>query len=121
MRLSTILYSIAAIALAFSGLFYVTLKVEALEDQLVQLNREIMKEQESIHMLEAEWSYFNRPERIQKLTETVLPELQPLEPKQFVSVQILPFKPEAAATDMPEGEFIIENAQPVSYSQEVSQ
>lgn len=92
MKITILVTWIIGFTIAASGLFYVTLRVEALEDQLAQLNRQIIKEQENIHMLEAEWSYFNRPERIQKLTHALLPELQPAQARQFVSFQTLPFK-----------------------------
>ena len=92
MRITILFAWIIGFTIAASGLFYVTLRVEALEDQLAQLNRQILKEQENIHMLEAEWSYFNRPERIQKLANALLPELQPAQARQFISFQTLPYK-----------------------------
>ncbi|MTI10788.1 cell division protein FtsL [Curvivirga aplysinae] len=92
MRMTIIVCWVIGFIIAASGLFYVTLQVEALEDKLVNLNRQIIKEQENIHMLQAEWSYFNRPDRIQKLTENLLPQMQPVEARQFVSFQTLPFR-----------------------------
>lgn len=71
-------------------LFHITFEVEALESELTRLNRQIVKEQEAVHVLEAEWSYLNRPERIEKLSETLLPMLGQVNPSQVLRLEELP-------------------------------
>lgn len=67
------------------GLFHVKFQVQALEDELVRLNRQIDGEQEAIHVLKAEWSYVNQPQRLQDLSSRYL-ELRPLTPRQIVNL-----------------------------------
>ncbi len=108
MRIAIIFSWVIGFTVAASCLFYVTLRVEALENQLVKLNKQILEEKENIHMLEAEWSYFNRPDRIQKLANALLPELKPVEARQFVTFDSLPFK--LVSSDTTEGEFSVKKA-----------
>ncbi len=57
------------------ALFNITFKVEQLEAELNQLNKQILKEQKAVHVLRAEWSYLNRPDRIEALVRRLLPDL----------------------------------------------
>ena len=52
----------------------------------------------AIHVLEAEWSYLNRPERISLLAERFLA-LAPLSADHVVSINDLPQRPEPGDTD----------------------
>ena len=54
------------------AVFYVSQTVEGLERELALQQRTILQQQEAIHVLEAEWSYLNRPERISLLAERYL-------------------------------------------------
>ena len=85
------IWTLAAVTAGYA-LFYVSYQVEAMEHQLAQLNREILKEQEAVHILEAEWSYLTRPDRLQKLSMELLPELEPVSAEQFTSFDKLPFR-----------------------------
>lgn len=71
-------------------LFHITFEVEALENELARLNKQIVEEQEAVHVLEAEWSYLNRPERIEQLSETFLPMLGRVNPAQVLRLEDLP-------------------------------
>ena len=64
-----VLLLIGTIAVVGFGLFRLTYEVQDLEDELARLNRTILEEQEAIHVLEAEWSYLNRPARLEKLND----------------------------------------------------
>jgi hypothetical protein len=57
------------------ALFNITFKVEQLEGELKQLNRDVLKEQNAVHVLRAEWGYLNRPDRIEALARKLLPNL----------------------------------------------
>lgn len=71
------------------GLFQLKYQVQRHEARLAQLNRQILESQEAIHVLKAEWSYLNQPERIEALARKYLA-LQPLAGKQFGSLDELP-------------------------------
>lgn len=73
-------------------LFYVSHTVERLEEKLTAEQRTILKHQEAIVILEAEWSYLNRPERLSSLAERYLA-LAPLSADRIVSIDDLPQRP----------------------------
>ena len=72
------------------ALFHITYKVEQLEAQLSQLNKEILLEQNTVHVLKAEWSFLSRPERIDELSRKMLPGLHPLQTRQIGDLDSLP-------------------------------
>ena len=75
---------IGTAALAGVALFVVKYKVQDLNDELASLKSKIRVEQETVHVLKAEWSYLNRPERLEKLATRHL-ELEPVVPGQLGS------------------------------------
>jgi len=81
---------------AVSGgvLFGVAFEVSALEERLFVLNQEITEDRDAIHVLRAEWSYLNQPERLEGLSQRYL-ELQPLEGSQLVVIAAVPARPDA--------------------------
>lgn len=70
-RLTIILCSVLALMLSV-GLFRITYQVDALEKDLKAITQDIRQEQETIHILEAEWSYLNDPNRLADLTKRYL-------------------------------------------------
>jgi len=73
------------------GLFQLKYQVQGLEQKLGRLNHQILESQEAIHVLKAEWSYLNQPDRIQALAQKYL-SLQPLSGGQFRAVDDLPMR-----------------------------
>jgi cell division protein FtsL len=88
---STFLWLTLAIIVGV-GLFHVKYEVQALEEELVRLNAAILKEQQQIHVLRAEWSYLNTPSRLEELAARHL-DLGPVETAQIGSVSSLPWRP----------------------------
>ncbi|HET9149215.1 MAG TPA: hypothetical protein VFO61_01940 [Alphaproteobacteria bacterium] len=88
---ATVFWSVLAALVGF-GLFHVKYQVQALEDRLAQLNRSIVHEQEQIHVLHAEWTYLDRPERIEELSKKFLDLASP-KPDQIGSIALLPMRP----------------------------
>jgi len=64
------------------ALFIVKYQVQDLESTLSQINREISDHRQAIHVLKAEWSHLNEPNRLRYLTARHL-DLGPLENAQF--------------------------------------
>lgn len=89
-RRSTLLWLIAAILIG-CGLYQLKYEVQAKEERLARLNRQIRQEQEAIHVLNAEWAFLNRPDRLADLSKRHL-ELTPVEPAQFSKVAAIPEK-----------------------------
>ena len=80
------------------AVFYVSQTVEHLERELALQQRTILQHQEAIHVLEAEWSYLNRPERISLLAERFLA-LAPLSADHVVGIDDLPQRLEPGDDD----------------------
>ncbi len=72
------------------ALFNVTFKVEKLEAELGELNRQILDDQQSIHILKAEWSYLDRPERLETLADSYLPEFKTDRAPTSIRIELLP-------------------------------
>ena len=83
MRHTTLLFLLLAGALSIA-LFSVKYQVQDLEEELVELNRSIISERQSIHVLNAEWSHLNNPERLGILAERNLG-MKPADPARMVS------------------------------------
>ena len=98
---STFLWLTLAIIVGF-GLFHVKYQVQDLEEELARLNAAILKEQQQIHVLRAEWSYLNTPSRLEKLAARHL-DLLPVETAQIGSISSLPWRPESRKRAAPAG------------------
>lgn len=86
----TVLWIVLAIV-AGMGLFHVSYRVQSLEEELTQVNRQILREQEKLHVLRAEWSYVNEPTHLAELTRNHL-QLAPLQATQMVRIEDLPLR-----------------------------
>jgi hypothetical protein len=87
-RRSTLLWLVAAILIG-CGLYQLKYEVQAKEEQLARLNRQIQAEQEAIHVLHAEWAFLNRPDRLGDLAARHL-EMNAVTPTQFGRVGAIP-------------------------------
>jgi len=84
MRLSHGLWLGTAVAIGVA-LFYAKHRVQALDEQLAETNQAILADQESIHVLKAEWAYLNQPDRLERLSRRYL-ELEILTREQIGSL-----------------------------------
>ncbi len=84
MRQATIITLLVA-AMMSVALFFLKYEVNGLESELNELNRGIVSDRESIHVLEAEWSHLNDIQRLKALAERHL-NLAPTDPAQMRSV-----------------------------------
>ncbi len=89
---------LAAIAIAAFGLYHVKYEVQRLEQDLELEHRSILKHQEALHILKAEWSYLNRPARISDLAGRHLG-LAPMTAGQVVRLDDLPPRSQAQSDD----------------------
>jgi hypothetical protein len=93
--------SVVAAAGSAVFVFHVKYRAEAVAEQATQLQRQLDQENETISLLEAEWSLLIQPARVQELVErhNELLELQPLDPTQIVKIDQLPMRPAGPAPD----------------------
>ncbi len=80
-------------AITGMGLYGIAFEVEQMEKELAALEREIIGERESIHVLEAEWAYLARPERIEELSGQYLPRMQGLTAERIGAYEDIPYQP----------------------------
>lgn len=88
-RATLILFALAVVA--GGVLFGIAFEVSELEERLTVLNNQITKDRDSIHVLRAEWSYLNQPERLHGLNQRYL-DLQPLAGAQMSEISALPVR-----------------------------
>ena len=93
MRSAVWLWLCMALGLGF-GVYELKLQVQGLEQRLAGANREILADEEAIHVLKAEWSYLNEPDRIEALARKYLA-MVPLTGSQFGSYDDLPQRNDA--------------------------
>jgi cell division protein FtsL len=70
-------------AIVLIALLLVNYQVKSLENELAALERQALAQQEEIHVLNAEWSFLNRPGRLARLAERHL-DLAPVAPAQMI-------------------------------------
>ena len=91
-RRPTITLVLLFAAAASLGLYQIKYKIQSLKQDLAGIQDEVWIEQDSVHVLEAEWAYLNRPQRLAQLSDKYLSFLRPVSPSQIVSFDALPLK-----------------------------
>lgn len=89
-RLSTFV-GLALASVAAGLVMHVSYRVQRTEQYLAKLEREIVREQDQIRVLDAEWSYLNDPARIEALAHRHLL-LGPMSLKKIVSLDAIPLR-----------------------------
>ncbi|MGD9537208.1 MAG: hypothetical protein AB7P52_06365 [Alphaproteobacteria bacterium] len=79
---------IGAIVVVAITLFLISYEVQRVEKEIAALDREATTQEEAIHVLRAEWSYLNRPDRLAALAERHL-DLAPVVPAQLTAAKRL--------------------------------
>jgi len=90
---------------AGTGLFLLKYEVRAMEDQLVQIKQQTLKNLEAVHVLKAEWSHLNQPRRLEDLGRRLLA-LEPVSAQQSVTIDDIPMRPEPVGHDMPASDHV---------------
>ena len=66
------------------GMFVMKNKVQSLEKELAQINENIKDDVKTIHVLNAEWSHLNSPERLRELAAKHIA-LNPVQAEQIIN------------------------------------
>ncbi|OJW50360.1 MAG: hypothetical protein BGO67_00350 [Alphaproteobacteria bacterium 41-28] len=99
MQRSTFFSFILALFVGFI-LFKVKYEVVAVEQKLALTLQQIKREKETIHILKAEWSHLNEPQRLQKLAEKFL-DIKAMKTDQIMAISC-DFKGEDKFMDVPQ-------------------
>ena len=78
-------------AILGTTLYQVKIGIDAREASLLQLEREIRDTEREIAVLEAEWAYRSRPERVLKLSDRVL-EMKPIDTDRILPIEAIPMR-----------------------------
>ncbi|RDI60676.1 cell division protein FtsL [Microvirga subterranea] len=90
-----LLHIIAITALIVSAAWAYTIKYDTLYyvEQVAKLKSKVQRERDIIAVLQAEWQYLDRPDRLQEAADQHL-DLQPLKIQQLARLSDLPNRPE---------------------------
>jgi hypothetical protein len=75
--------------LAIFGLYTVKYRVQALKSEVAATETQLREEKKNLHVLAAEWTYLNRPERLRTLTARYL-DIKPMRGAQLTDLSVLP-------------------------------
>ena len=89
MRMS--LLSIILTAILGTTLYQVKIGIDARESQLLMLEGEIADTERQIAVLEAEWAYLSRPERVLELSDNLL-QMQPIDEDRILPIEAIPMR-----------------------------
>ena len=90
-KTATLSLWISLTCLVGCGMFVMKNKVQSLEAELAQINKNIQDDVKTIHVLNAEWSHLNSPARLRKLASKHI-SLKPLQAEQIINYSALPFE-----------------------------
>lgn len=85
------LAAIGLLALLSVALFQLKYEVRGLEEELRNLDGQLAADEEAVQVLKAEWSFLNRPDRLQALAETHL-DLEPVAALQIGALYRIPVR-----------------------------
>ena len=92
------IFALILLAIVSFGLYQLSYEVQRLEDELIELNRALSQERETIGVLQAEWSYLTRPEYLQGKAQRLL-EMRATTARDIVSIEALPWRQDRGNTD----------------------
>jgi len=98
-RPGTVLWLLVVMAVGYA-MFQVKYEVMQQEETLARLNKEIADSREQIRMIDAEWSYLTRPERLKRLAARYL-NLAPIAASQIGDLSAVPERADAPTALVP--------------------
>ena len=78
-------------AILGTTLYQVKIGIDARESQLLTLESEIADTERKIAVLEAEWAFLSRPERVLKLSDNLL-QMQPIDEDRILPIEAIPMR-----------------------------
>ena len=91
MRIVTVLTLLLLLGVSY-GLYQLKYKVEGLQGRAAELTRQTEGDQRAIKVLQAEWAYLTRPQRLQRLSDDFL-HLDPVTAMQISALNELAVQP----------------------------
>ncbi|MCB2081257.1 MAG: hypothetical protein KDD76_01380 [Rickettsiales bacterium] len=91
----TICWLMMVVVLAYS-VFQVEFRVEGLRAELSEMERQLVQERQSIHVLQAEWAFLTAPDRLNKMASSQL-ETEDMVLDQIARIEDIPLRPGVVA------------------------
>lgn len=88
MRFSNVIW-VVILTLAAGMLYSVKYQVQSMDEEIAMLRGQIERERSSMQVLQAEWAFLSRPERIRQLASKHL-DMQPVAGSQLMDVADIP-------------------------------
>ncbi len=85
---------VLASSLLSLGVYAMKYEVERLDAQVTALTRTLARQEEMLQVLEAEWSFLNRPDRLSELSARHL-DLKPVAVRQLGALEAIPLRSNA--------------------------
>lgn len=95
------LIALLLLAVVSFGLYQLSYEVQRLEEELIELNRALSQERETIGVLQAEWSYLSRPDYLQDKAQRLL-EMRPATAKDIATIEALPWRQDRGPSAAPQ-------------------
>lgn len=90
MRMRNLIWLLLVAALGY-GTYAVKYRVQGLDEELARTLRQIRDDEDSLHVLKAEWSFLNQPARLDELAQRHL-QLGPIATRQLGLVAAVPMR-----------------------------
>ena len=103
------IFTLSAAVAAGIGLYHAKYRVLALESELAEVQQNIQRDRQAIHVLKAEWSFLNEPDRLAEFARRHL-ELVPIAGSQLATIADVPEKLPLIVPETPPGEEAPEDA-----------
>ena len=87
----TVIVGLVLLAVMVTGLFELKYEVRALYQERSALHGRVADEEETLRVLQAEWSFLNKPDRIQELAQRYLALDTPVA-RQIGGIDRIPFR-----------------------------
>lgn len=97
------IFTLSVAVAAGIGLYHAKYRVLALESELAGVQQDIQRDREAIHVLKAEWSFLNEPDRLAEFARRHL-ELVPITGSQLATIADVPEKLPLIVPETPPGE-----------------
>jgi hypothetical protein len=95
------LIALLLLAVVSFGLYQLSYEVQRLEEELIELNRALSQERETIGVLQAEWSYLSRPDYLQDKAQRLL-EMRSTTAKDIATIEALPWRQDRGPAASPQ-------------------
>lgn len=95
------LIALLLLAVVSFGLYQLSYEVQRLEEELIELNRALSQERETIGVLQAEWSYLSRPDYLQGKAQRLL-EMRSATAKDIAAIEALPWRQDRGPATAPQ-------------------